>query len=69
MAAIEHTDIEDAIWRADHEAITLEGLMRSPRGRQKTEVIAGLIKSLTDDTGDLLCAIFEARSRDHLNDD
>jgi formyltetrahydrofolate synthetase len=67
MAAIDHKDIEDAIWKADHKAITLQGMMRSPLGRQKTKVIEGLIKSLTDDTGDLVCAIFEARSQDRQN--
>jgi hypothetical protein len=66
MAAIDHREIEDAIWKADHKVITLRGMMRSEQGRQKTEIIAGLIESLADDTGDLVCEIFVARSKERL---
>jgi hypothetical protein len=64
LAAIDHKVIEDATFNAFHKVITLQGMMRSERGRQKTAVILGLIDSLEGDTGDLVCEVWEARSKE-----
>ena len=61
MVAIDHKLIEEAAFNADHKAITLQGMIRSERGRQKTAIIVGLINSLAEDTGDLVCEVMEAR--------
>jgi hypothetical protein len=56
-------DIEEAIFNAQHKAATLVGLMESPKGRQKTEIIKGLIRSLENDIDVLVCEVYEAHSR------
>jgi hypothetical protein len=56
-------EIDDAVIGAYHKAATIEGLLRSPKGRQKTAIIKGLVRSLMDDVDTVTCAILEARNR------
>lgn len=67
MAAIEVDNIEGAIDSAYHKASIIEGLLRSPKGRQKTATIEGLVRSLLDDVDDVACILLEARYQDRQN--
>jgi hypothetical protein len=67
MPSIEVKEIDNAVGSALHKASTLEGVLRSPIGRQKTAIIEGLVKSLNDDVGDIACVIFEARYQERQN--
>jgi hypothetical protein len=63
VAAIDLEEIEDAVFSAYHKAATLKGVMDSPRGRQKTDVMAGLVESMLEDIDTLAAAMFEARKQ------
>jgi hypothetical protein len=64
MAAIDHEEIDHAVGSAYHKASTLDGVLKSPKGRQKTAIIEGLVRSLMDDIDAVSCAILEARYRE-----
>jgi hypothetical protein len=51
---------DEALLSAHHKAITLQGMMASPRGREKTEVMAGLVSSLLNDIDTLVCVRIDA---------
>jgi hypothetical protein len=66
MASIDVAEVEDPIGSAHHKAGVLIGLLSSPRGRKKFEIMKGIAESLFNDTGTLYCAVMEARYQERL---
>jgi hypothetical protein len=66
MASIELTkDVEDAIGNAGHKLCVLIGLLKGPKkNKLKTAIIEGLIRSLDDDIGTIVCEVHEAHYRE-----
>jgi hypothetical protein len=58
-------EIADTVTSANHKAIVLVGVLQSPKGRHKANIVAGLANSIDRSMGELVAHMFALTNGDY----